>query len=91
MTFEGFQATRTAVSNLAEKFPEMCWEENSTASGLSYLNELYIEKVDETWPEDVRKRGQWYLILGRCEYITDDLAMLERRLYAYAMSEGYCE
>jgi hypothetical protein len=46
-------------------------------------NALYIEDKDE--------QGRYYLILGRCDWFTGDLEMLEDKLYDYGADEGYFE
>ena len=93
MTFEEFQATRrwcedlaTAVSsdNWAQEYGEEC-----TPQGNLYLGCLYIERIADWWPESTKARGEWYLLLDRDEYVTNDLTALERRLYDWAASEGY--
>ena len=43
------------------------------------------------WPEAAKARGKWHLLIGRDEWITDDLETLERKLYDWAASEGYFE
>lgn len=91
MTFEQFRATRTVCADLTKAFPGMCWEDGPAASGLVYLDELYIEDVKPHWAETARKRGKWYLILCNEEFVSDDLTLLERRLYEYAKSEGFCD
>ena len=45
---------------------------------------LYIEKVLPHWPEATKAMGGWHLLIGRDEWVTDDHAALERRLYEFA-------
>lgn len=42
----------------------------------------YIDETDRRF-----FNGQWHLILERCEWVTDDLADLERRLYVWVADE----
>jgi hypothetical protein len=95
MTFEQFQATGRAVDNLGDHISDMRFEEMQDANeivrtpGRLYLGELYIENVTVNWPEAALAKGKWYLLIERDEYITNDLAALERRLYDWAMASGY--
>lgn len=84
MTFEQFQMTRLP-----------------SQKGYAYLAQPGHEDDEETlfiedttrWPDNVpaKAEGRWYLLLANLEWITDDLAALERRLYKWAESEGYFE
>ncbi len=90
MTFEQFQATKTNCDDLGEKIPDARWDDEPVpAKANIYLDCLYISSVMPHWPEAARKEGNWHLLLGRCEWISDDLESLERRLYDWAVSEGY--
>jgi len=92
MTFEQFQATRRPCADLGKALDDARWEEDkSPASGLLYLGALYIEEVRPDWPNNARARGQWYLMIGRDEWISDDLEKLERELFDFAMSAGYAD
>jgi hypothetical protein len=91
MTFEEFQATRRWSEDLAADVPSENWETTGTPKGNLYIGCLYIDHVEPHWPEDARKRGQWHLILDRDDFITDDLAALERKLYDWAVSEKFLE
>ena len=92
MTFEQFQATKTHCDDLGAKLSDARWEDEPVpAKGNLYLDALYIEAIQPHWPEAARKEGKWHLLIGRDEWITDDLESLERRLYDFAVSEGYCE
>jgi hypothetical protein len=93
MTFQEFQATRRDCDDLGAVTNDARWEDEPTpAKGITYLdNTLYIEAVQPHWPDAAKARGKWHLILGREEWITDDLEMLERELYDWAVSEGYDE
>jgi hypothetical protein len=59
--------------------------------GNLYLDALYIDHVEPHWPEEARREGEWPLLLGRSAWISDDLTSLGRRLYNWAVSEGYVE
>jgi hypothetical protein len=92
MTFEQFQATRTWSEDLkAVSSDPDNWADDVTPKGNLYLGSLYIQHVEPFWPADARAEGEWYLLLGRDEWITNDLTALERRLYDWAKSEGYFE
>ena len=85
MTFEQFQATGKAVADLAAALPD--WQFEPGAHGRVYLDVLYIEGTDEKWPHP--ELGKWHLMLGNMDWQTDDLALLERKLYEFAISEDY--
>ena len=92
MTFEQFQATRTWSEDLAAVLSSDNWANDYgevTPKGNLYLGCLYIEGGQDWWPQDTKDRGDWYLLLGRDEWISNDLTALERRLYDWAVSEGY--
>jgi hypothetical protein len=91
MTFEQFQATRQWCEDLPAAVSSDNWGDDpqGTPKGNLYLGCLYIEHVQDWWPQDAKDRGDWYLLLGRDEWITNDLTALERRLYDWAASEGY--
>lgn len=92
MTFEQFQATREVCSDLGKVLKDATWDDlPEPATGYLYLECLYIDEVREWWPDAARQAGKWHLLLGRDEYITDDLEALERKLYEFAVSEDYCE
>lgn len=91
MTFEEFQASRREVSDLGAELQDAAFEDCGIASGLVYLNTLYIQHVTDNWPQDARARGAFYLVIGNAEWISDDLTSLERKLYEFADGEGYLE
>jgi hypothetical protein len=87
MTFEQFQATRKQCDNLGEALrDEMLMSEK----GLLYCGCLFIEDTN-AWPTDAPgySKGRWYTLIGRSEYQSDDLQSIERKLYEFAVSEGY--
>ena len=89
MTFEEFQATRRVCEDLGSVVADARWEGEPAAKGNVYVDCLYIEAVQAHWPRAARDRGKWHLILDRDEFITDDLTSLERRLYDWAVQEGF--
>jgi hypothetical protein len=89
MTFEQFQATRKHCNDLGKALGDARWEDGPAGTGFLYLDALYIEDVPSHWPDAAKAQGNHYLILERCEWITDDLESLERRLYEFAVSAGY--
>ena len=92
MTFEEFRDTAVWCDDLGAKLADACWaDEPAKARGWIYVDALFIEEVLPHWPEKTRKAGKWYLLIGRCEWISDDLEELERHLYEYACDEGYCD
>jgi hypothetical protein len=90
MTFEQFQATQQRCEDLAAALRDEVFERE--AKGLIYIGCLYIEDTTD-WPKDApgHGKGRWYLRMASTEYQTDDLEELERRLYAYAGVEGFCD
>ena len=56
--------------------------------GFVYLECLYIED-SRTWEQDDEcANGRWYLPIGNWDEAHDDIRVLERRLYEYAVDEG---
>ena len=89
MTFEQFQATRKWSDNLGDMIEGEYFPGDHKNPGNVYLGSLYIDQVQDWWPNQVRDQGEWHLILNRDEYISDDLEALERKLYKFAVAEGY--
>jgi hypothetical protein len=90
ITFSDFCETRVWSDDLAADVTSENWEgTQGKPVGWLYLDYLYIQQVADWWPEAARREGKWYLILGRDEYITDDLRALEMKLHAFANAEGY--
>jgi len=89
MTFAEFQAARVWSDDLRASLPDVFNDEASSPpqSGWIYAGSLYIEEVQDFWPDKARARGRWYLVLGNWDKISDDLAELERELYDYAVGE----
>jgi hypothetical protein len=89
MTFEQFQATKQWSDDLGSVIRDECFDALTPATGNVYLGCLYIERVGPHWPEDAKAEGEWYLRLNNADWITNDLTALERKLYDWAVSEGY--
>jgi hypothetical protein len=88
MTFEQFQATRKWSDDLATAVSSDNWETNGTPKGNLYLGCLYIDHVEPHWPQDCQDQGEWHLPIERDEWISNDLTMLEHKLYEFAISAG---
>jgi hypothetical protein len=83
------EVQRQWCDNLAAACQDVIFEPG--AKGNLYLGNLYIEDTTG-WPDTPGGgSGRWYLQTANIEYRTDDLERLERRLYAYAEGEGYCD
>jgi hypothetical protein len=79
MNLRNFRASGRDVPDLCA--PSVgCLDENEVRPGRVYASNLYIEQVDH-------KDGKWLLVLNRSEWLTDDLARLEVRLYHYGCEE----
>lgn len=89
MTFEQFQATRTRCENLGDVLADARWDGEPDGKGFLYLGALYIEDVQEHWPDKAKAAGKHYLLIGNVETISDDLEALEHQLYDFAVGEGY--
>ncbi len=82
LPFEHFQATGRAVDDLS-----VCdIGVDEPGPGRIYDDSLRIEeRPPQGWPNGRPER--WFLILGREDWLSDDLEELERHLYAYYLSE----
>lgn len=90
ITFAEFQASKTACDDIGKVLRDARWEDDPMpAKGLIYLGLLYIEEVQAWWPERARELGKYHLLIGRTDWISDDLESLERKLYEFADDEGY--
>jgi len=69
LTFTEFQATKTECPDLGVEFSDASL---MGVSGLVYALGCYIEH---------RPEGGYYLLVGRSDWTSDDLATLERHLY----------
>jgi hypothetical protein len=86
-SFEQFQASRKRSECLQEELSSHLFGELDC--GYIYLGALHIDEVAPHWPDRTRAKGKWHLIIGREEWVTDDLESLERKLYEFALSEDY--
>jgi hypothetical protein len=84
MTFTEFQATRVTSDDLQSVVNQagIDFYSEGPVGGCAYDGgRLYILRVDH--PE-----GRYELILGNQDWLSDDLAVLEQRLYDWAVEEG---
>jgi hypothetical protein len=90
MTFAEFVSTRRWCEDLSEAIADARWQGEPPAKGNLYLDgTLYIEEVQAHWPDATKAQGKWHLLIERNETICDDLESLERKLFAWAMANGY--
>ena len=89
MTLEEFVRTRRWSDDLGTALDEARWNGEPKATGYLYLDVLYIDAVQDHWPEHAKADGKWHLLLDRNEWITDDLRLLEGKLWEYAKEQGY--
>lgn len=91
MTLEQFRATAVDCNDIDAAIADARWdEEEAPARGKIYLGCLYIERRPVAgWANAATE--EWHLILGNCEWLSDDLAELEAKLYEFACDEGYCD
>lgn len=78
MTFEEFQATRTLAADIGPLIPE---ELLVPQPGYVYCEKLFIE---------IHGR-RFHLCIGNWSKLTFDLEELERKLYEFGCTEGYCD
>jgi hypothetical protein len=79
MTFEEFQATRTDCADIGAAIGADMYRDEPVA-GFLYHGGLYIEKHGS---------DGFYLLIEREDWISADLAELERKLFEFALAEGY--
>ena len=90
MTLLEFLSTRVWSDDIGKIIPDAKWEhEPTTPKGYVYCGLLFIEEVQQHWPANSRAQGRWHLLIGREDWITDDLDILEKKLYHFAVDEGY--
>jgi len=81
MTFEEFQSSKVYSDDLERDGACLGHDEDEpAASGYLYCGGLYIEDGDD---------DEWSLILANTGWVDTNLETLERRLYQYALSEGF--
>jgi len=90
MTLDEFRATGRDCDDLGEALQDALWEnEPAPARGRLYLDVLYIErKPVRGWPNG--RPEEWSLLIGRDDWLSDDLTELEAKLYEFAVDEGFC-
>lgn len=88
VTFEQFQATRRECDHAG--MIEIGYDVGQLpdAIGFAYQGGLVIEKTTDQWLD---RSGAYYLMLENLQFVSDDLAQLERRLYGYALRGGFLE
>jgi hypothetical protein len=93
MTFEQFQATRAKCDDLSKAIDDGMWDDCPIpATGFVYHDStLFIEDVQDWWPQETKARGRYDLTLYNRQETSDDLAALERLLYDFAADEGYLD
>lgn len=80
MTFDDFQATGVDCADIGAVLRDECLE---GVAGRIYCGALYIQSWDNP-------KGPWLTIMGR-EEPSGALVDVERELYEFAVSEGYCD
>lgn len=85
MTLEQFIATRRESADCSVDLDD----ELAQGPGYIYADKFYIGFVTDTYPAKARAAGRYHLILNNLEWISDDLADLEAKLFDYACSEGF--
>jgi len=88
MTFERFQATGKVCEDLGAELCDSSFDEYGKARGRLYLDCLWIqERPTNGWLNGAE--GRWFLLIGREDWLSDDLESLERKLYEFAIDEDY--
>lgn len=91
MTLEQFQATRTSTADLESALNTSIYDDPEIkCPGLIYVGTLYIEESHANWTEKAREGGKYFLVINNRDWLSDDVEMLERHLFDYAVSEGIC-
>ena len=87
MTFEEFQATGYDCADIGAEISDEMLE---GLSGRIYLKSLYIGRwEDDRFGVAPPNGPTWMLTLERCDWVSDDLESLERRLWDWAQAAGY--
>lgn len=84
--FKAFQATRRAVEDLGQVIRD---DSLDGLPGFVYLDKLFIETNTPAWEGTAAEPYAAMLTLGREQFLSNDLDDLERKLYEFAVSEGY--
>lgn len=85
LSFVEFQRTQKPCDDLGAALSD---EALANQPGLLYCDCLYIETATPHWtnPQNLR----YHLLLGRDDWLSNNLEDLERKLYRFAVDEGYC-
>jgi hypothetical protein len=91
LTWDRFVATRKQHVDLREALTHTDLGTDFPVPGFTYLDgTLYIEEITADWPAGAIKYGDKYcLTIDRDIAASKDLEPLERKLYAWALTEGY--
>ncbi len=88
--FEEFQALRREVADLQ---PVSGCDWHKGVAGFVYEvvigAGLHIEKNNDSWKSTPAEPYAYMLNIGNDEWLSNDLAELERKLYEFAIDEGY--
>jgi hypothetical protein len=90
LTLDQFIATKKSTT-WEEAAEILSIDKNYTTAprALVYTDNFYIEDFNyKDFEHDNGMRGQYYLILGRDDWISDDLPYLEGLLYGYYVEEN---
>ena len=88
MTFKEFRATCQYCDDLGAALGDATL---AGVHGYLYCDVLFIENT-ATWcrPDQGDPWGpNWYAMIGRSEYRSNNLTEIERRLYDFAVAHGY--
>lgn len=87
LTFEDFQGSRKYCDDIAAVLSADMG--TKSVPGMLYLGVLYIEMRPPQGWTNASVTGRYQLVLHNTDWISDDLASLEKRLYDWAVAEGY--
>ena len=88
MNFKEFQATGRDVVDLGI---EIEGQDLDGKPGRVYVNGLYIEKMETTSSYNPKLNlRRWFLLINNQDWVSSNLEELEKHLYEFAVSEGYC-
>lgn len=92
MTFHEFVATREETDDVAAFLPQLGLDfYNGPQPAFVYCRDsgsgYVIEKVADHWPEEAKAKGKFFLVIGNCDWISNDLDDLERKLYDFVRSD----
>ncbi len=85
MTFDQFRASGVDCDDLGAALNDAMWDK--PAKGRIYHDSYWIERRPETgWVN--QSPEEWYLLLERSDFLSDNLSELECRLYLYVIESG---